>query len=97
MLEEYFETRAARLEAEKPGKALKEKEDKLSDAIFDAMHEANQTSAKRGKYRATLESVAGRVSWKDEFSTLCKAAEAAGVKVETPVAPSSQRLSVVPC
>lgn len=97
ILREYVETRAARLEAEKPAKPLKDKEDKLAAEIRAALADANQTTAKRGEFRATLEEIAGRVSWKDAFAELRDAATAAGLEVDEPVADPAFRLSVVPC
>ncbi|MCA9011523.1 MAG: hypothetical protein KDB01_17345 [Planctomycetaceae bacterium] len=97
MLREYAETLAARLEAEKPAKPLKDKEDKLAAEIRYALMDANQTTAKRGDFRATLEEAAGRVSWKDAFAELRDVATAAGLSVEEPVADPAFRLSVVPC
>lgn len=96
-LREYVETRSARLEAEKPVKPLKDKEDKLAAEIRYALMDANQTTAKRGDFRATLEEAAGRVSWKDAFAELCDLATLAGLEVHQPVAEPAFRLSVVPC
>lgn len=97
ILAEYVETKAARLAADKLVKPLKEKEDKLADTIRTAMLAADQTTVRRGDFRATLEEVAGRVSWKDAFAVLRDDAVEAGMVVVEPVADPSLRLSVAPC
>ena len=95
-MQKYYDTRAQRLEAEQAAKPLKDIEDKLAAEIRDALHEAGKSSAKRGAFRAVLEAVAGRVSWKDAWETLKLQAEAAGVNVDQPTANAGERLTVVP-
>lgn len=75
-------------------KPLKDKEDKLADEIVAALYEAKQTTAKRGSFRVLLQSVAGRVSWKDAWQNLKAVAEKLGAKVDEPKAPKGSRLVV---
>lgn len=77
-------------------KPLKDREDKLAEKIREGLEELGKNSAKRGEFLATLETVAGRVSWKDEFSSLRTKAEASGLKVAEPSCGTATRLSVVP-
>lgn len=96
LLAEYFETRERRQQIEREQvKPLKDREDALAADIQAAMRAAEKTSVKRGGFRAFLERVAGRVSWKDAFVKLRRQAEAAGVQIEEPTAEPSERFSVV--
>lgn len=95
-MKDYHDTREKRVAADKVRNPLEAREKKLAEQIRDGLNELEQTSAKRGEFRATLESVAGRVAWKEAFSDLRTKAEAAGLKVVEPTADDAVRLSVVP-
>lgn len=95
-MKDYHETREKRLAADKVRNPLEAREKKLAEQIREGLKELEQTSAKRGEFRATLETVDGRVSWKDAFEDLKAKAELAGLKVVEPTAGDAVRLSVVP-
>lgn len=65
-LEEYHALKERQRELESEARALASKADHIGKLIKSAMEADNRQDLKRGSFRAVLETVNGRVSWKDE-------------------------------